>query len=912
MAPLAGERTGRRPLRFRRFLCRMGKKLVIVESPAKARTIGRFLGSDYVVEASIGHIRDLPANRKGLPKELQKKWWADYAVDVDNGFEPFYEVPAEKKRQVDKLKQALKGATELVLATDEDREGESISWHLLKVLQPAKSLPVRRIAFHEITRQAIQEALQNPRPIDTQLVDAQEARRILDRLYGYTLSPVLWRLITGELSAGRVQSPAVKLIVEREKRRRDFVLSVYWDLKAALRAEGKSFEATLKAVQGRPLAAGSDFDELTGRLKSEKTLLLGENDAQTLTEKGRQSKPWTVSLIEKKPGQERPYAPFRTTTLQQEANRKFGFSADRTMRIAQDLYEGIEVGGESQGLITYMRTDSLTLAEDALKSIRKEIQSRFGEEYLPDKAIRYESKVANAQEAHEAIRPTDIALTPESIRQELEARGKDHFKIYDLIYKRTLACQMKPAEVLRTTVEIEVTVDGQRLTFGASGKEIRFPGFLQAYVEDEDDPEAALEGRERILPELAKGQTLDLERLEAARHETRPPARFTEASLIKALEERGIGRPSTYAAIMSVIVDRGYVRKRAKELIPTFVAFMAMEVLDTHFPEFMDLGFTAQMDESLDEIAGGKEDAKGYLRSFFLGSNGRPGLKDAVEERKRTIPFPSYEIAKHPESDEPILVRIGKNGDPFLQLGDASKKKFASVPEDVAPAELDQARALELLAQKRAEAEVIGVHPESGRPLLLRSNASGPYLEVELPEGSKGKREFVSLPPGVDPKSLSPDDIEALCRLPREIGKHPESAKPITFRIAKYGPVLACGEGKLTEYRNVEDWRAGLTMTLEAAVALLAQPKEERQRRTPEVFKEFGPLEGADGPVVVKSGRFGPYVTDGTTNATLPRNLAPDAVTAEVALELIQKKKAAGPSPKRGRFTKRKTAPRRK
>lgn len=886
----------------------MSKKLVIVESPAKARTIGRFLGSDYVVEASIGHIRDLPPNKKGLPKELHKKWWADYAVDVDDAFKPFYEVPPEKKKQVDRLKASMKDASELVLATDEDREGESISWHLIQVLKPPKSMPVRRIAFHEITRHAIEEALANPRPIDARLVEAQEARRILDRLYGYTLSPVLWRLVTGDLSAGRVQSPAVKLIVEREKRRRDFVVAVYWDLKAELESKGMAFSATLKSIEGRPLATGQDFDEHTGELKQAKALLLQEDLAQSLTDKGRESKPWTVSLIEKKPGQERPYAPFRTTTLQQEANRKFGFSADRTMRIAQDLYEGIEVRGGSQGLITYMRTDSLTLAEDALQSIRKEIQSRFGADYLPEKPMRYESKVANAQEAHEAIRPTDIALTPESIREALENRSKDHYKIYDLIYKRTLACQMKPAEVLRTTVEIEVTVDGQKLLFGASGKEIKFPGFLKAYVEDQDDPEAAMEGRERILPEMAQGQTLDLRSLEAARHETRPPARFTEASLIKALEERGIGRPSTYASIMSVIVDRGYVRKRAKELVPTFVAFMAMEVLDNHFPEFMDLGFTAQMDATLDEIAAGKQDSKQYLARFFLGGNGRPGLRDAVEERRKKIPFPAYEIGRHPETEEAVLVRIGKNGDPFLQLGDASHKKFASIPDDLAPADLTLETALSLFEQRRPEAEAIGHHPVTGQRLLLRSNATGPYLEVEPAEGQTGKRTFVSLPPGVDPKALSEEDVAALCRLPREVGKHPDTGKPIRFRIAKYGPVLEYGDGKTTEYRNLDDWRKGFELTLEQAVAILAQPKEERARRTAEVIKEFGPMEGADGPVSIKAGRFGPYVTDGKTNATLPRTVPPDQVTAEVALELLQKKKAAGPSPKRGRFARRKPA----
>jgi DNA topoisomerase-1 len=883
----------------------MSKKLVIVESPAKARTIGRFLGSDYVVEASIGHIRDLPPNKKGLPKELQSKWWADYAVDVDEGFEPFYEVPPEKQKQVAKLKSALKGAIELVLATDEDREGESISWHLLQVLKPPKNLPVRRIAFHEITRDAIQEALKNPRPIDERLVEAQEARRILDRLYGYTLSPVLWRLVTGDLSAGRVQSPAVKLIVEREKRRRDFVISVYWDLKAELEAEGKRFEAVLKAIDGQNLASGQDFDELTGQLKNRRALLLEEGQAQTLADTGRQAKPWKVSLLEKKPGQERPPAPFRTTTLQQEANRKFGFGADRTMRVAQDLYEGIEVRGESVGLITYMRTDSLTLAEDALRHIREEVQKRFGKEFLPDKAVRYESKVANAQEAHEAIRPTDITLAPDSIRRELESRSADHFKLYDLIYKRTLACQMKPAEVLRTTLEVEAEVQGAKLTFGASGKEIKFPGFLSAYVEDEDDPEAALEGRERILPELKVGQEVSLLDLGAARHETKLPARYTEATLIKALEGLGIGRPSTYASIMSVIVDRGYVRRKSKELVPTFTAFMAIEVLDSHFKEFMDLGFTAQMDETLDEIARGKGDSETYLRRFFLGSEGWIGLRDAVNERRLKIPFPSYEIGRHPETEEAIVVRIGKNGDPFLQLGEASQKKFASVPEDLAPADLKLEKALELFEAKRPEAEVVGRHPETGRNLLLRKRM-GYYLEVErTPEEieKKIKPTWVSLPPGADPRELSQDEISMLCQLPRTIGKDPDSGEPIVFRIARNGPVIQCGR----EFRDVDDWRQGLSLTLEEALALLRTPKGERaKRKAMEPIQDFGALEGAEGPVKVMSGRFGPYVTDGTTNATLPKAMDPAAVTPEQAVELLQKKKAAGPSKGRRKFARRK------
>lgn len=878
----------------------MGKKVVIVESPAKANTIRRFLGPDYVVEASIGHVRDLPANRKGLPEEHRKKWWADYAVDVDNGFEPFYEVSPDKKKQIDKIKDALKDADELVLATDEDREGESISWHLLQILKPKKSVAVKRIAFHEITKDAILEALRNPRTIDEELVEAQEARRILDRLYGYTLSPVLWTKVAKDLSAGRVQSPAVKLIVDREKRRRDFTISVYWDLKVELSAQKQTFPATLKSVDGQRIASGKDFDELTGSLSNAKALLVDEALAGELALAAKDAKPWTVADIETNPGKESQPPPFRTTTLQQEANRKFGMPADRTMRIAQDLYEGVDIGGERVGLITYMRTDSLNLAEAAVKQAREVISDRFGAEHVPAKPNRYTSKVANAQEAHEAIRPTDFARTPESIGNHLRKLSEGHYKLYDLIYKRTLACQMKPAEVLRTQADIEVKAGGRTLSFGASGKQITFPGFLLAYVEDVDDPEAALEGKERVLPTMKKGDVVDLEKLDAARHETKPPARFTDASLIKALEELGIGRPSTYASILSVIVDRGYVRKKGRELIPTFVAFMTVDLLDNHFSEFTDLQFTAQMDETLDKIANGQEDSRRYLKRFFMGGEGNIGLREAVETRKKEIPFPVISLGAEPESGRPVMVRLGKGGDAFVQIGDNGEKKYANVPDDVSPDEVDLEGALKLLEAKPAEAESVGVHPQTGRRLLLKQRG-GYYLEVErTPEEieAKVKPTWVSLPQGANPRELSQEDLDVLCTLPKTLGKHPESGDEITFRIGKYGPYIQGGK----EIRNVDDWRAGAAMSVDEAVALLAMPKivaARQSRAAAGPIQEFGQLEGAQGPVKVLAGRFGPYVTDGTTNATLPKNVDPATITKEAALELLLKKAAAGPSAKR-------------
>jgi DNA topoisomerase-1 len=881
----------------------MGKKLVIVESPAKAKTISRFLGPEYVVEASVGHIRDLPLNKKGLPKELQKKWWADYAVDVDNGFEPFYEVPPEKQKYVDRLKKALKESDELVLATDEDREGESISWHLLQILKPKKGFPVKRIAFHEITKEAIQEALAKPRDIDEELVEAQEARRILDRLYGYTLSPVLWTKVAKDLSAGRVQSPAVKLIVDREKKRRDFVSSVYWDLKADVSAQGQTFTITLKEVDGKRIATGKDFDEQTGELSNAKAVLLDEQTAAELANLIRNHQPWSVSLVETNPGKESQPAPFRTTTLQQEANRKFGYSADRTMRIAQDLYEGVDIGGERVGLITYMRTDSLNLADSAIQQAREVIKDRFGDEHVPAKAQRYSSKVANAQEAHEAIRPTDFKRSPESIRRHLEALSDGHYKLYDLIYRRTLACQMRPAEVLRTQVEIEVEPADRSLTFAVSGKRITFPGFLLAYVEDVDDPEAEIEGKERLLPPLKVGETVQLKKLLEDRHETRPPARFTDASLIKELERLGIGRPSTYASIISVIVDRGYIRKKGRELIPTFTAFLTVELLDTNFHEFMDLEFTAKMDETLDQIANGKEDADRYLKRFFIGGDGAIGLKEAVETRKREIPFPNIVLGHDQESGKTVLVRLGRDGEPFIQLGDADDKKYANVPDDATPDEITLDKALELLNGKRQEAESIGIHPESGRRLLLKKRGNY-YLEVErTPEEieAKVKPTWVSLPQNVDPQTLTQEDLDALCRLPRSIGVFPDTGEEITFRLGKFGPYLQAGK----EIRNIDDWRLGLSMDAAQATEIIRLPKGQAARASRAAagpIQEFGELEGAAGPVRVLAGRFGPYVTDGTTNATLPKGMDPSAISAEQAIELIKAKAAAGPSPKRGRF----------
>ncbi|MBS1716287.1 MAG: type I DNA topoisomerase [Armatimonadetes bacterium] len=879
----------------------MATKLVIVESPAKAKTIGGYLGSDYEVLASIGHIRDLLGNAKSLPEPLRKKWWADYAVDVDAGFEPFYEVPREKAAQVSKLRAALKGKDTLVLATDEDREGESISWHLLQVLKPPKGVTVQRIAFHEITKDAILRAMQNPRPLDEKLVEAQETRRILDRLYGYTLSPVLWSRVTKNLSAGRVQSPAVKLVVDREEDRRRFVAAGYWDLKAAFEAEKKPFSAILRAIGDKRLAQGKDFEDTTGQLRPKAdVLVLSEADAKALVLILQGAKPYNVTRLEAKEGTERPAAPFMTTTLQQEANRKFGFGADRTMRIAQSLYEGVAIGGETVGLITYMRTDSLNLSNEAVASIRHHIQKEYPD-CLPDKPAKYTSKVRNAQEAHEAIRPTDIHRKPSDISRFLNA---DQLKIYDLIYKRTLASQMKPATVLRTEADVSTTAAGTTYTFFASGKQILFDGFLRIYREDVDDePE---DDDERVLPKLAKGQEVDLKKLGEQGHQTKPPARYTEATLIRKLEEQGIGRPSTYATIISTIQDRGYVRLEKKQLIPTWKAYLTMEVLEKNFQEFMELSFTSKMDEALDDIADGSMDSRKYLQEFFLGSDGRIGLHKAVEGRRKEIPYPAFVLGIHPETQQPILVRNSKDGGAFLQVGEGTDRKFANLPDDLAPADLNLEKAQELLSAKGAAAESVGIDPVTGRRLLLRFR-QGYYLEAERTQEEidrKDKPRWISVPPGIDPRNLTQEDLDFLCNLPRKIGKHPDTGAEVLYKMGKFGAYVESGE----ERRTLEDWRTGLTMSLDEALAVLATPKAGKvARQAAGPIQEFAAVDGLAGPMRVLAGRYGPYVTDGATNATLPKGKDPATITAEEAEALIRAKMEAGPSAPRGRFKKKTT-----
>jgi DNA topoisomerase-1 len=844
---------------------------------------------------------------------MRKVKWAKLGVNVEGSFEPLYVVPEDKKRNVDALKKLAKDADALLLATDEDREGESISWHILQLLKPKKSQTVKRIVFHEITPEAIKHALANPRDIDESLVRAQETRRILDRLYGYTISPVLWKKVAPKLSAGRVQSVAVRLLVDREKERATFKTATYWDLVATVAdaaAEGApKLDVRLQSVGGKRLATGKSFDATTGAFVDEGAVLLGEADAKALAEAAARASGWKVAKLETRPDTERPPVPFMTSTLQQEANRRLRFSSKRTMQIAQQLYEGIDLGGERVGLITYMRTDSLTLSERALSEARKVIGELYGPEYLPPEPVRYRTKSKNAQEAHEAIRPTDLARRPEDLRRFLDP---DQLRLYELIWKRTLACQMVAARVARTQVAVDVVVPyagrDETLRFTASGKQIVFPGFLRAYVEGSDDPEAELENRETILPPLAEGQALAAEKVVPQAHTTKPPPRLTEASLVKRLEEAGVGRPSTYASIISTIQDRGYCFKHGNELVPTFVAFAVVDLIGKHFSELIDLSFTARMEDELDDIAAGNRDHVDQLAHFYRGDAEHPGLAARVEEETPKISFPAIKLGEDPETKEPIVVRVGRYGT-FLQRGEGGKGNTASIPEDTLPADLTLEAALELLRRKGEGPKVVGTDPKTGREVTLRSGRFGSYLEVaqteeEAASGEKPRR--ASVPEDVDPRTLGQAEIDVLLSYPRNLGKHPESGQDVVVNLGRYGAYIRCG----SDTRNAGSWRDGAQMTLESAVALLRAPKTPRGRgrvapaRAP--VKEWS--EGLEKPIRVFEGRYGLYATDGETNATLPRGVDLSALTLDEAMAAIRERAAKGSAKKgrgRGRFGKK-------
>ena len=839
----------------------MGKSLVIVESPAKARTIAGYLGDGFVVESSIGHIRDLPQKAAEIPAALKKEPWARLGVNVEADFEPLYVETPDKKKKISELRQGLKQADELLLATDEDREGEAIAWHLVQVLKP--KVPVRRMVFHEITRDAIRHALDDTRDIDQHLVDAQETRRILDRLYGYEVSPVLWKKVMPRLSAGRVQSVATRLVVERERERMRFVAASYWDLVGTF--EPGAFEARLVGLDGARVAQGRDFGE-DGTVRSESLVVLDEGAARALVV-ALEDAEFHVDSVEEKPYRRKPAAPFRTSTLQQEASRKLRFSAQTTMRLAQRLYEN--------GHITYMRTDSVNLSESALTAARAHATKTYGAETVPAKPRRYQRAVANAQEAHEAIRPAgDAFRAPAELRGELP---RDELALYDLIFKRTISSQMNDAEGQTVVIELGAsTRTGGEAVFRASGTVITSPGFLLAYESGRDEPEG--DDEERRLPALTVGQTLSASALEPQGHETTPPARFTEASLVRALEERGIGRPSTYASIMGTILDRGYVFKKGTALVPTFLAFSVTRLLEDHFGQLVDYDFTARLETDLDRIAAGREARIDWLRSFYFG-NGGPGLHALVTDQLDAIDARLVNSIPIPGSD--IVVRVGRFG-PYLERGDLR----ASIPDDIAPDELTPAKAEELLSQPAGERS-LGRHPETGREIAVRDGRYGPYVTEVLAEGEEGKPRTASLFSSMSLDSVTLEDALRLLTLPRTlVGADGEE---ILVSNGRYGPYVKKG----SETRSLASEEQLLTVTAEEAEALLAQPKTRRGRGAAKPpLREIGTDPGNGRQVVVKDGRFGPYVTDGETNASLRKGDTVEALTPERAFELLAERRA--------------------
>jgi DNA topoisomerase-1 len=874
----------------------VAKPLVIVESPAKARTIARFLGSDFLVESSVGHVRDLPRTASDVPLAYKGEPWARLGVDVEAGFKPLYVVAPEKKQVVSRLRQLLKEADELYLATDEDREGESIAWHLLEVLSPPARVPVKRMVFHEITPSAIRSAVEHTRDLDRRLVDAQEARRILDRLYGYEVSPVLWKKVLPKLSAGRVQSVATRILVERERARMRFRPAAYSGVEGTFAPSGKAdgddapqFGATLVALDGSRLATGRDFGE-TGVLAHDKAhlVVLDHDAALGLVERLADAE-FAVRSVEDKPYRRSPYPPFLTSTLQQEAGRKLRFTSQRTMSVAQRLYEN--------GYITYMRTDSTALSDTAIAAARAQATQLYGPQYVPDQPRRYEKKVKNAQEAHEAIRPAgETFRTPDQVAGEL---GPDELSLYDLIWKRTVASQMADARGKSVQVRLGATSSqGEDAEFAASGKVIEFPGFLRAYVEGSDDPDARLEDREVRLPPVAAGDRLDALGLEATDHTTQPPARFTEASLVKALEELGVGRPSTYASIIATIQDRGYVWKKGSALVPSFTAFAVVQLLEHHFADLVDYAFTARMEDDLDGIAAGQEEAQPWLSRFYFG-NGRDGLKAMVDERLDAIDAKAVNtipIGTDAEGRE-IVVRVGRYG-PYLTRGEET----AAVPDDLAPDELTVESAEELLAKPSSD-RVLGADPGSGLPVLARAGRYGPYVQLgEGDAGAKQKPRTSSLLSGMTLDTVTLDDALKLLSLPRVVGVDPADGEEITVQNGRYGPYVKKG----SESRSLEYDEQLFTLTLDEALAVLAQPRRGRgQKAAAGPLRQLGadPVSGA--PVELREGRFGPYVTDGTTNASLRTGDSPESISIERAAELLQARRERGPSaPPRGRAKK--------
>jgi len=904
------------------------KRLVIVESPAKAKTISGYLGPGYVVEASFGHVRDLPRNAADVPARYKGESWARLGVDVDNGFNALYVVTSDRKQQIAKLAKLAKEVDEVLLATDEDREGEAIAWHLLETIKP--KVPVKRMVFHEITRPAIQEAVANPREIDRALVDAQEARRILDRLYGYEVSPVLWKKVGPRTSAGRVQSVATRIVVEREKQRMAFRAANYWDITATLATltgqsgapaaeatEPRTFAANLIALDGDRVASGRDFEPTTGQARGG-VVHLDEDGARGLAAR-LDGRPFRVVRVEEKPYRRRPYAPFITSTLQQEASRKLRFSSAQTMRVAQRLYEN--------GYITYMRTDSVNLAESAIAAARAQIRDLYGDSFVPPEPRRYASKVKNAQEAHEAIRPAgDSFRTPGEVANEL---ATEEFKLYELIWRRTVASQMTDAVGSSVSVRIRaMSTTNEECDFAATGKTITDPGFLRAYVESSDDESEEAEDAERRLPRLVKDQPLRADALEAVGHTTQPPARYTEASLVKAMEELGIGRPSTYATIMATIQDRGYVFRRGQALVPSFLAFAVVNLLERHFAQMVDYGFTAAMEDELDDVAGGQAAAVDFLTAFYFGGNlGEHGSVARSGGLKKMVTENLGEIDARGVNSIPlfvdgegrnVVVRVGRYG-PYLQRslpgaeldasengngngngnGGDSAANRVSIPEGIAPDELTPEKVEELFLGGGGERK-LGEHPDTGEPIVVKSGRFGPYI-------SSGDRN-ASLLSTMSPDSLSLADALRLLTLPRVVGRDPDGEEIIASG-GRYGPYIKRGN----DTRSLATEEQLFTLTLDEALALLAEPKQRGRAAARPPLRELGVDPLTDKPLTIKDGRFGPYVTDGESNASLRRGQTPESMTIEQASEMLSEKRAAGPKPRKAaakKTTAKKAAPR--
>jgi DNA topoisomerase I len=889
---------------------RSGTSLVIVESPAKARTIGKFLGKSFRVEASIGHIRDLPQGAKQIPTKYKGEPWANLGVNVDDGFKPIYVVSPGKTKQIKLLKDCLKKADTLYLATDEDREGEAISWHLLEVLKP--KVPVYRLVFHEITKNAIQQALSGPRDIDEGLVKAQETRRIVDRLYGYGVSPLLWRKVRPKLSAGRVQSVAVRLIVQRERERMAFVSGEWWDLLATFaKATGQTLETTLASISGKKIPSGRDFDSSTGKLKTGDFALLDQQAAQDLAERIRTGT-FQVASVEEKPYTTKPYAPFTTSTMQQEANRKLGFTARRTMQVAQSLYEN--------GHITYMRTDSTNLASAAVEDARKLVSTTYGTEYLPAEVRTYRSKVKNAQEAHEAIRPAGHPFElPDAMRRTL---NQDEFRLFDLIWKRTIASQMANARGRR----IQISIEGEDCVFQVRGKTIDFPGYLRAYVEGSDDPDAGLADQEKILPSVEVGEQLSCKAMDAKQHITQSPGRYSEAALTKALEERGIGRPSTYASIIDTILARNYVFKKSGALVPTWVAFSVVKLLEDHLANLVDYQFTAQMEDDLDAISRGEREHIDYLQTFYFGQgnggSGQPGLKPQLENKIDEIDARGISrlLIGTPEgSDQPIYVRVGRYS-PFIEQGD----RTASLPDETPPDEVTLESAMKLLEQAQLADEPLGICPETNRRVYLKTGRFGPYVQRGNTDDEE-KPQNASLLKGMVPEQVDFQTALQLLTLPRTLGDYSDLVKELATAPGKadssadgtakddkkqlllagavvahngrYGPYVKCGE----ETRSLPDNLSPLDITLEQAVQLLAQPKAQGRRGATKKppLKTMDPSPVTAKPIQILDGRYGPYITDGTTNISLRKGINPEEVTFDEAVALLEEKAASGPAKKK-------------